>query len=94
MTKISNEMMDSTICATVRIFLQFKDYESLFRILSDQENYGIFPDEFLYNILMDHFIEQKMYKGKNQHCILFIYYYCIFRFRCVTYASIVLVAFQ
>ena len=79
MTKRSNEMLDSTICAVVRIYLKFKDYESLLRILNDQENYGIFPDEFLYNILMDHFIEQKMYKGKRKEfCFILVYFnYCI-----------------
>lgn len=57
-------MMDSTIYAVVRIFLKHKDYESLFRILQHQDSYGIFPDLFSYNVLMDTFIEQKMFKGK------------------------------
>lgn len=83
MTKRCTEIMDSTIAAVVRMYLKCKDYESLFRILSDQDNYGMFPDLILYNIVMDTFIEQKMFRGKifkimlllllllsNLHCIL------------------------
>lgn len=73
MTKRSNEMMDSTISSVVRIYLKCKDYESLFRILNDVENYGIFPDFFLYNILMDNFIEQKMFREAAQIAILMMF---------------------
>jgi len=69
-TKRAWEMMDSTICAVVRIFLKLKNYEALFRILRDTECYGIFPDLFSYNILLDTFIEEKMFKEAAQISIL------------------------
>lgn len=62
-TKRAVELMDSTTYAVIRIYLKLKDYESLFRILEDPENYGIFPDSCCYNILMDTFIKEKLFKG-------------------------------
>ncbi|XP_054714824.1 28S ribosomal protein S27, mitochondrial-like [Uloborus diversus] len=69
-TKQAVEMMDSTIYATIRTYLKFKNYESLFRILHDRDSYGIFPDFYSYNILMDTFLKEKLYKEAAQTAVL------------------------
>ncbi|KAG1652901.1 28S ribosomal protein S27, mitochondrial [Nymphon striatum] len=55
-------ILPSTFHATIRSFLQYKDSKSLLRILQDKHNYGIFPDKFCYNILMDYFIKENNFK--------------------------------
>lgn len=69
-TKRCVEMMDSTIYAAVRTLLNFRDYESLFRLLKNQESYGIFPDHYSYNLLMDTFIKENMFKEATEVAIL------------------------
>ncbi|XP_042907386.1 small ribosomal subunit protein mS27 isoform X2 [Parasteatoda tepidariorum] len=69
-TKRATEIRDSTTYAAVRIFLKFKQYESLFRILNDRESYGVFPDFYSYNMLMNTFLREKMFKEAANVAIL------------------------
>ncbi|XP_013784998.1 28S ribosomal protein S27, mitochondrial-like [Limulus polyphemus] len=55
-------MLESTPCAVIRAFLQFGHYDSLLKILNDRINYGIFPDYYCYNILMDVFLKKQNYR--------------------------------
>lgn len=54
-------MLDSTHHAAIRYFLQHGYIQELHEVLNDRLNYGIFPDYFDYNMLMDHFIKSKNY---------------------------------
>ncbi|XP_076370412.1 uncharacterized protein LOC143256706 isoform X2 [Tachypleus tridentatus] len=59
-------MLDSTPCAVIRAFLQFSHYDSLLKILNDRINYGIFPDYYCYNILMDSFLKKQNYRDATK----------------------------
>lgn len=50
-------MLPSTHHAVVRLFLASNSVNDLIRILKDRLNYGIFPDYYLCNLLMDRFIK-------------------------------------
>ncbi|KAL2747364.1 hypothetical protein V1477_004056 [Vespula maculifrons] len=52
-------ILESTHHAVIRFFLSHNNIDDLFEILNDRLNYGIFPDYFCYNILMDKFIKDK-----------------------------------
>lgn len=49
----------STHHAVIRFLLQHDRINELMEVLDDRLNYGIFPDYFCYNILMDTFIKKK-----------------------------------
>lgn len=53
--------LNSTHHAVIRYFLQHDRIQELHEVLNDRLNYGIFPDYFDYNLLMDHFIKRKDY---------------------------------
>ncbi|KYN37289.1 28S ribosomal protein S27, mitochondrial [Trachymyrmex septentrionalis] len=57
----TTNILDSTHHAVIRYFLQHNYIQELLEVLTDRLNYGIFPDYFDYNILMDHFINRKDY---------------------------------
>jgi len=57
----TTNILDSTHHAAIRYFLQHNYIQELLEILDDRLNYGIFPDYFDYNMLMDHFIKKKDY---------------------------------
>ncbi|XP_018407109.1 PREDICTED: 28S ribosomal protein S27, mitochondrial-like [Cyphomyrmex costatus] len=57
----TTNILDSTHHATIRYFLQHNHIQDLLDVLNDRLNYGIFPDYFDYNMLMDHFINKKDY---------------------------------
>lgn len=57
----TTNILDSTHHAVIRYFLQHNYIQELLEVLNDRLNYGIFPDYFDYNILMDHFINRKDY---------------------------------
>ncbi|KAI4485588.1 hypothetical protein M0802_012710 [Mischocyttarus mexicanus] len=52
-------ILDSTHHAVVRFFLKHNNIDDLFEVLNDRLNYGIFPDHYCYNILMNKFIKDK-----------------------------------
>ncbi|XP_063979808.1 small ribosomal subunit protein mS27-like [Diachasmimorpha longicaudata] len=58
LTMQTTSTLDSTHHAVIRYFLE-RDEKTLWDILNDRLNYGIFPDHFSYNLLMDTFIKQK-----------------------------------
>lgn len=57
----ATNILDSTHHAVIRYLLQHNYIQELHEILNDRLNYGIFPDYFDYNMLMDHFIKKKDY---------------------------------
>ena len=57
--------LPSTGHAIIRAYLTYKDTETLMRLLDDRLNYGVFPDYYLSNLLMDTFLKQENYRGKN-----------------------------
>lgn len=59
-TETSNTL-GSTHHAAIRYFLRHDFIEELHEVLNDRLNYGVFPDYFDYNVLMDHFIKRKDY---------------------------------
>lgn len=56
-------LLPSTHHAVVRYFLATKNEKDLIRILKDRLNYGIFPDYYLSNLLMDTFIKEKNFRN-------------------------------
>ncbi|GBM52741.1 28S ribosomal protein S27, mitochondrial [Araneus ventricosus] len=69
-TKRATEMMDSTNYAVIRAFLKYKQYDSLMRILTNRESYGVFPDLYSYNIIISTFLKEKMYAEATRTAIL------------------------
>lgn len=57
----TTNMLDSTHHAVIRYLLKHDYIQELHEMLNDRLNYGIFPDYFDYNMLMDHFIKRKDY---------------------------------
>ncbi|XP_011631979.1 28S ribosomal protein S27, mitochondrial-like [Pogonomyrmex barbatus] len=57
----TTNMLDSTHHAVIRYLLQHDYIQELHEVLNDRLNYGVFPDHFDYNMLMDHFIKKKDY---------------------------------
>lgn len=56
-------LLPSTHHAVVRLFLESEDVANLIRILKDRLNYGIFPDYYLSNLLMDRFIKENDFRN-------------------------------
>lgn len=57
----TTNILNSTHHAAIRYLLQHDCIQELHEMLNDRLNYGIFPDYFDYNMLMDHFIKRKDY---------------------------------
>ncbi|XP_012523784.1 uncharacterized protein LOC105829470 [Monomorium pharaonis] len=57
----TTNILDSTHHAVIRYLLQYNYIQELHEVLNDRLNYGIFPDYFDYNMLMDHFIKKEDY---------------------------------
>ncbi|KAL0133103.1 hypothetical protein PUN28_000698 [Cardiocondyla obscurior] len=57
----TTNILDSTHHAVIRYLLQYNYIQELHEVLNDRLNYGIFPDNFDYNMLMDHFIKSQHY---------------------------------
>ncbi|KAK2589336.1 hypothetical protein KPH14_007884 [Odynerus spinipes] len=55
----TSNTLKSTHHAVIRFLLQHNRINDLLDVLDDRLNYGIFPDYFCYNILMDKFIKEK-----------------------------------
>ena len=57
--------LPSTGHAVIRTFLEFKETETLMRFLDNRLDYGLFLDYYLSNLLMDTFIKEGNYRGKE-----------------------------
>lgn len=53
----TRDTLPSTHHTVVRLFLQFDQAERLLRLLENRLWIGIFPDEYCYNLMFDHFLE-------------------------------------
>lgn len=56
-------LLPSSHHAVVRLFLTSENVENLIQILKDRINYGIFPDYYLCNLLMDTFIKENNFRN-------------------------------
>jgi small subunit ribosomal protein S27 len=56
-------LLPSTHHAVIRLFLITNNTEDLIRILKDRLNYGIFPDYYLCNLMMDKFIKENNFRN-------------------------------
>lgn len=59
LTVETSNTLESTHHAVIRYCLEHNQTELLLEVLNDRLNYGIFPDHFCLNILMDSFIKQQ-----------------------------------
>jgi len=59
----SGTLLPSTHHAVIRLFLTSKNISDLIRILNDRLNYGIFPDYYLNNLLMDTFLKENNFRN-------------------------------
>lgn len=57
LTPTTIDMMESTTHAFIRLYLKLNKVHDLLQILDDRLNYGIFPDEYCNNLLMNYFIK-------------------------------------
>ncbi|XP_011695000.1 PREDICTED: 28S ribosomal protein S27, mitochondrial-like [Wasmannia auropunctata] len=57
----ATSILDSTHHAAIRYLLRHDYVQELHEVLNDRLNYGIFPDHFDCNVLMDHFAKRKDY---------------------------------
>lgn len=56
-------LLPSTHHAVIRLFLASGGVSDLIRILKDRLNYGIFPDYYLCNLLMDTFLKENNFRN-------------------------------
>jgi len=56
-------LLPSTHHAVIRLFLASEHTKDLIRILKDRLNYGIFPDYYLSNLLMDTFLKENDFRN-------------------------------
>nr|CAG4641675.1 EOG090X05Q1 [Eurycercus lamellatus] len=61
--------LPSTSHAVIRTYIQFKNTESLMRLLDDRLNYGLFLDYYLSNILMDMCLKEDNYRDATKVAI-------------------------
>ena len=62
-TMSTKDTLESTHHAVCRVFLRCNAADRLMDMICDRIGYGIFPDKFCYNMLMDDFIEKKHFKS-------------------------------
>lgn len=55
-TKFTVDTFESTHHAVCRYYLKIGQSKKLLSILNERVKYGIFPDKYIYNMLLDHFI--------------------------------------
>nr|CAH0109935.1 unnamed protein product [Daphnia galeata] len=54
--------LPSTGHSVIRTYLEYKQTDSLMRMIDDRLNYGLFLDYYLSNLLMDSFLKQENYR--------------------------------
>ncbi|KAK0162633.1 hypothetical protein PV327_006396 [Microctonus hyperodae] len=57
----TGKTLESTHHALIRYLLDSKNEDLLLEVLHDRLNYGIFPDHYSYNLLMNQFIKEKKF---------------------------------
>jgi small subunit ribosomal protein S27 len=65
----ASKMLPATPHSLIRTFLATEHTDALLRVLNDRLNYGVFPDHYTANLLMDTFLKKKLFLG-----IIFKYY--------------------
>ena len=58
-TRRAVDVLDSTHHAVCRTYISLDCHDRLLPLLEKRIEYGIFPDDFIYNALMDHYLEKK-----------------------------------
>lgn len=58
-TRRAVDVLDSTHHAVCRTYMSLGCHDRLLPLLEKRIEYGIFPDDFIYNALMDHYLEKK-----------------------------------
>lgn len=62
-TAETHSTLPTTHHAVIRLFMSTNQVDTLMRILNDRLNYGIFPDDYCYLYMMNHFLKRKDYKN-------------------------------
>ena len=66
----TRDTLESTHHAVIRNYLRYGKAESLLKLLEDRLWFGIFADEFCFNLLLDHFIEKGDHRNGTRVAIL------------------------
>ncbi|KAI5702987.1 hypothetical protein M8J76_012074 [Diaphorina citri] len=66
LTPSTVDTMDSTQHAVIRLYLKLNKTQELLEILDDRLNYGVFPDEYCNNLLINHFIKSNNYRDASK----------------------------
>nr|CAG4636990.1 EOG090X05Q1 [Ceriodaphnia reticulata] len=61
--------LPSTGHTVIRTYLEFKNTETMMRLLDDRLNYGLFLDYYLSNLLMDSFLKEENYRDSAKIAI-------------------------
>lgn len=64
-------MLDSTAHNVFRLLLRNNHTDSLFRIMTQPQDYATFLDHHVANLLMDHYLDQHDYTRECQPALLF-----------------------
>ena len=70
LTADTSNTLESTHHAVVRYLLDHDATEDLINVLHDRLNYGIFPDNLCYNILMDTYVKRSDYASAAKIAVL------------------------
>lgn len=62
-TRRTVDTLESTHHAVCRSYFRTSNHDRLLEIMKKRVDYGIFPDHFCYNLLLDHYIESKKWKN-------------------------------
>lgn len=57
-TRRSVDVLDSTHHAVCRAYINFNSHDRLLPLLEKRIEYGIFPDDYIYNALMDYYLKK------------------------------------
>jgi Mitochondrial 28S ribosomal protein S27. len=61
----TTDTLPSTHHSVIRSYIAFGKHNELLRVLDDRLNFGIFPDDYCTALLMDTFLKEKNYTGKE-----------------------------
>ncbi|RWS26685.1 uncharacterized protein B4U80_01236 [Leptotrombidium deliense] len=69
-TRRTKDTLESTHHSVIRLFLKHKQAEDLLSLLENRYDYGLFPDDQCYNLLMDYFITENDFRNASRVAIL------------------------